>query len=108
MYIYCTTCEGVVAMLEKELEKYLYEQCKKYNLLCLKNITIKGFPDRTIIDELGNVHFVELKRDGGMLSPAQLNVIAMLEDRNCNVHVLYGKKHVNKFLFMITGGVHIE
>ena len=61
-------------ILERDLEKYFTAQCKKYKLLSLK-LHVKfarGWPDRIVPLENGEVLWVELKRPGGKVSALQI------------------------------------
>lgn len=48
-------------MLEKDLEKYLVQQCKAYNLVCIKGNPrgVKGYPDRIVFGD--KIYYIELK-----------------------------------------------
>jgi hypothetical protein len=69
-------------MLESAVETQLVEWCKENRCLCLKLaiIGMRGFPDRTVIDEKGRITFIELKRPkGGKRSAQQEWWFALLE-----------------------------
>lgn len=65
-------------ILEKQIEDRLVKWSKARGLQCLKLRIdgVNGFPDRTILGPNGLCIFVELKRPGGVLSPAQKNFLA--------------------------------
>lgn len=69
---------GSGTILEKQIEDRLVKWCKARGLQCLKLRIdgVNGFPDRTILGPGGLCIFVELKRPGGVLSPAQKNFLA--------------------------------
>lgn len=52
-------------MLEKVIEKYLVDQCKRYGILCEKFTSVqrRSVPDR-ILTYVGRVVFLELKAPG--------------------------------------------
>lgn len=58
-----------------------------------------GFPDVTVVDTLGNVWFIELKRTVGKPSPDQCRELKALAKHNANVILLYGMKAVDTLLF---------
>ena len=58
-----------------------------------------GFPDVTVVDTLGNVWFIELKRTVGRPSPDQCRELKALAKHNANVILLYGMKAVDTLLF---------
>ncbi len=59
-------------MLEATPERQLVRECKRREWRCPKSeILAKGFPDRMVLAPFGRVAFVELKRHGTDLEPAQ-------------------------------------
>lgn len=58
-----------------------------------------GFPDVTVVDTLGNVWFIELKRTVGRPSPDQCRELKTLAEHNANIMLLYGTKAVDTVLF---------
>ena len=79
-------------MLESRVEEWLKTQIAKRGGLYLKfsspgNI---GVPDRIIIRD-GEVIFVELKQEHGVLSEIQKAQIARMRDHGAKVLVVYGK-----------------
>lgn len=79
-------------MLESRVEEWLKTQITKRGGLYLKftspgNI---GVPDRIIIRN-GEVIFVELKQEHGVLSEIQKAQIARMRDHGAKVLVAYGK-----------------
>jgi hypothetical protein len=87
-------------ILEKDLEAYFSAQCKKYKLLTLKLHVrfARGWPDRIVALENGEVLWVELKRPGGKLSALQNKVHADLAAVGHKVHVVYSKEDINRVL----------
>jgi hypothetical protein len=68
-------------ILERDLEAYFTKQCKKYGIMSLKlNVRFsRGWPDRIVPLENGEVLWVELKRPGGVVSPMQEKVHEQLQ-----------------------------
>lgn len=87
-------------MLEREIEKHLKTEVEKCGGRCLKLVSpgVRGVPDRVIIKEGGEVFFVELKREGGVLSPLQKKMIGELRGQGVKVYVLEGMDQVEGFL----------
>lgn len=87
-------------VLERDLEGYFTEQCKKHKLLTLKLHVrfARGWPDRIVALENGEVLWVELKRPGGKLSALQKKVHADLARLGHNVCVAYSKEDINRVL----------
>lgn len=74
--------------LESDLEREVVKWCESRGYLCLKLaiIGLRGFPDRTIIDNDGRVTFVELKKPkGGRLSHQQKLMHTYLRSHSHNV-----------------------
>jgi hypothetical protein len=87
-------------ILERDLEGYFSKQCKKYGLLTLKlNVRFqRGWPDRIVPLENGEVLWVELKRPGGVLSPMQEKVHDELMARGHKVFVIDSKEGIDRVL----------
>jgi hypothetical protein len=87
-------------ILERDLEKYFTAQCKKHKLLSLK-LHVKfarGWPDRIVPLENGEVLWVELKRPGGKLSALQAKVHNDLDKLGHKVYVIDSKEGINRVL----------
>jgi hypothetical protein len=84
-------------LLERDLEAYFSKQCKKAGHLTLKlNVRFaRGWPDRIVALENGEVLWVELKRPGGKLSPLQLKVHNQLDKLGHFVHVINSKEGID-------------
>ena len=84
-------------LLERDLEAYFSKQCKKAGLLTLKlNVRFaRGWPDRIVALENGEVLWVELKRPGGKLSPLQLKVHEQLNKLGHFVQVINSKEGID-------------
>jgi len=87
-------------ILERDLEGYFSKQCKKAGHVTLKlNVRFaRGWPDRIVALENGEVLWVELKRPGGKLSPLQLKVHAQLNKLGHFVHVINSKEGIDNVL----------
>lgn len=87
-------------ILERDLEKYFTAQCKKYKLLSLK-LHVKfarGWPDRIVPLENGEVLWVELKRPGGKVSALQNKVHNDLNKLGHKVYVIDSKEGIDRVL----------
>lgn len=84
--------------LEKSVEKYLRKQVIQRGGLCIKQDTEAGIPDRLVLDQNGNVYWVELKRPDGRLSAVQVEFHQRLKDRHFKVYVLWNFEDVDKFI----------
>jgi len=87
-------------ILERDLEGYFAKQCKKKGLMTLKlNVRFsRGWPDRIVVLENGQVMWVELKRPGGKLSPLQVKVHLELHKWKQEVYVVDSKEGVDNVL----------
>jgi hypothetical protein len=87
-------------ILERDLEKYFTAQCKKHKLLSLK-LHVKfarGWPDRIVPLENGEVLWVELKRPGGKVSALQAKVHQDLDKLGHKVYVIDSKEGIDRVL----------
>ena len=85
-------------VLEKDIEKYLTTQVKKFSGLCYKwQSTITGGPDRIVILNQ-KILFVELKAENGKLSPRQVVVFDELGEAGFPVHIIRSKEDVDDFI----------
>ena len=87
-------------ILERDLETYFSRQCKKYKLLTLKLHVrfARGWPDRIVALENGEVLWIELKRPGGKLSALQAKVHTELDKLGHKVYVVYSKEDIDRVL----------
>jgi len=90
----------VKVLLERDLERYFSAQCKKYGLMTLKLHVrfARGWPDRIVPLENGEVLWVELKRPGGKVSALQAKVHNDLAKIGHKVHVLDSKEGIDRVL----------
>ena len=90
-------------MLEKELEKYLVELCKKEGYWCLKftSPSTAGVPDRIVLTRFGT-YFAELKRPkGGRMSRLQDATFKKLKKYGHSVVVIRSKEDADLFVHNI-------
>lgn len=87
-------------MREKEVESYLREQVKKQGGRALKFVSPgnAGVPDRLVILPGGKVLFVELKGDGGRLSPLQNYWLNVLNALGVAAFVCWSREDVDNLL----------
>lgn len=87
-------------ILERDLERYFTAQCKKHGLLTLKLHVrfARGWPDRIVAIENGEVLWVELKRPGGKLSALQAKLHNDLDNLGHKVYVLDSKEGIDRVL----------
>lgn len=87
-------------ILERDLEAYFTKQCKKHGIMSLKlNVRFsRGWPDRIVPLENGEVLWVELKRPGGTVSPMQEKVHEQLQMRGHKVFVINSKEGIDSVL----------
>lgn len=86
--------------MEKDIEKNLVRGVRRLGGMAMKFVSpgLVGVPDRIVAMPGGRVIFVELKTESGELSPMQRMTIGRLQDRGCDVRVLYGDTQVKDFL----------
>lgn len=86
--------------LERDVERRLVRGVKAlggaaYKWVCPGHV---GVPDRIVIRPGGQVDFIELKTETGVLSARQEIVIGQLVSLGCSVRVLRGSKAVTAYL----------
>jgi hypothetical protein len=88
------------ALLERDLEAYFTQQCKKRKLLTLKLHVryARGWPDRIVVLRGGHTLWVELKKPGGKTTPLQDKVHKQLRDHDHTVYVLDSKEGIDSVL----------
>ena len=86
-------------MLEKEVEKYLIDQVKKYGGLCYKFTApgTRAVPDRIVLFS-GRTYFIELKRPGGKPRKDQVKMIEIFGKQNIPIQVIDSKAGVDQFI----------
>lgn len=87
-------------VLERDLERYFSDQCKKRKLMTLKLHVrfARGWPDRIVALPGGRVLWVELKRPGGKTSPLQDKIHKELGLVGHVVHVIDSKEGIDNVL----------
>lgn len=87
---------------EGAIEKYLYDQAKKYNILCYKFTapSTAGVPDRILIGNNKTV-FVELKRPGAKPRKLQIAIHTKMREHGATVFVADTKELVNDVIDFI-------
>jgi len=77
-------------MLEKQIEDKVCQYARSKNILAYKftSPARMGVPDRMFVAPLGRVFFIEFKREGGRVTPAQEREHTRLIAHGCEVHVV--------------------
>ena len=89
---------------EQAIERYLCRRVKEHDGLCIKMVGTNGIPDRLVSTSDGQNVYVELKTDGGRLSPIQIAVHARLRRMKQRVYVLWTYEDVDGFIKEIFNG----
>lgn len=86
-------------MLEKDIERYLVDKIKQAGGHTYKFVSPghRGVPDRICI-LFNRLFFVEVKREGGKISPLQRVEIARLKSLGQAVYVIWSKDDVNDLI----------
>lgn len=87
-------------MLEKAIEHYLVKRVKALGGVAYKFVSPahRGVADRIVCLPNGTTHFVELKTDGGRLSPLQQVFADEMARMNQNYCVLWSKEDVDTWI----------
>lgn len=95
---------------ERSIEQYLIRRCVALGCLTFKFVSPNnsGVPDRIVIEPGGDVHFVEVKRIGGRVSPLQQMCIGKLRGHGCDARVLWSRADVDAFVDELTAGIVIS
>ena len=90
----------VSIILERDLERYFTQQCKKLKLKTLKiNVRFqRGWPDRLVLLPDQKVLWVELKRPGGKTSALQDKTHAEMLVEGHYVHIIDSKEGIDNVL----------
>lgn len=84
-------------MKESHIEAHLARKVQALGWLTYKFTSpVRGVPDRLIILPNGRVVFVEVKRDDGVLSPAQEYQLNRLREHRCLVFVIWSKEEADE------------
>lgn len=94
-------------MKESKIEKYLIDETKKINGLCMKWVSPgnSGVPDRIVLVNHG-IYFIELKRPGAEPRKLQRETIRRLQAHGGVVFVLDTIERVNRFVEMVSAVHH--
>ena len=93
--------KGVKDIREREVERYLVDECKKIGVMCAKfeGTSFSGFPDRLIYGPNGLHDLVELKRPvGGRVSAIQKIVHDKLKGLGQDVKLISSYDEVDKYV----------
>ena len=90
---------------EREIEKYLYDQCKKRGWLCEKftSPNRRSVPDRIITAHGNIIYFVECKAPGKLPTKLQSRDHEIRIAFGCNVRVADSKPVVDAIIKQIEG-----
>jgi hypothetical protein len=90
-------------MRERDIEKYLVDQCKRRHVYCRKWAApgMRGVPDRILLVD-GNWWAVEVKAPGRQPTKLQLLEHKRIRKHGGNIAILDSKKQVDLFLDLIT------
>ena len=88
--------------IENDVETYLYNQAKKYDILCYKFTapSTRGVPDRILIGN-GKTIFLELKRPGEKPRKLQFAIHKRMREHGATVFVADTKELVNDVIDFI-------
>lgn len=87
-------------MLEKEIEAKMRKKFKAGNVIFIKftSPSLTGAPDRIVITPQGKIIFVELKKDGGVISARQKFVHKKLRGYHVDVRTVVGLREAMDFV----------
>lgn len=87
-------------IVESEIENKMRRKLKEYGGLCIKFVSPSGsgVPDRIVILPNGRIIFVELKREGGIVSERQKYIHKKLRKLNVDVRVVIGMEQAMEFV----------
>lgn len=85
-------------MLEKQIERKLYDEVKKIDGMCLKQTGMAGIPDRLVLLPGGKCAFVELKAPGEKPRKLQLMRMKQLKKLGFNSFVIDGVEQIDSVL----------
>ena len=92
-------------MLEKQIERKLYDEVKKIDGMCLKQTGIAGIPDRLVLLPNGKCAFVELKAPGEKPRKLQLMRMKQLKKLGFKCYLVDGVEQIKPMLEVIADGV---
>ena len=91
---------GDFDLTESEIEQKMKDAVKARDGLFIKFVSpsTRGVPDRIVITPDGRVYFVELKKEGGSLSPIQRYMHGVFRRHNVEVYTLTGLQECLDFV----------
>jgi len=91
--------------MEKQIEAYLVKRVKALGGVAYKftSPAHRGVADRVVCLPDGQTWFVEVKTDGGRLSPLQKVFAADMARMNQKYACLWSKEHVDEWLKSVAG-----
>ena len=92
-------------MLEKQIERKLYDEVKKIDGMCLKQTGMAGIPDRLVLLPNGKCAFVELKAPGEKPRKLQLMRMKQLKKLGFKCYLVDGVEQIKPMLEVIADGV---
>ena len=87
-------------MLERDIEAYLVRRVKERGGKAYKFVspTNRGVSDRLVVLPGGYVWFVEVKTEGGRVSPLQRVFADEVKALGCNYALVWSKENVDAFV----------
>lgn len=91
-------------MLEKQIEKHVCDYARSQGFLAYKftSPARAAVPDRLMVTPHGHVFFIEFKKEGAKITPAQEREHQLLRSKGIVVYVVdnvaYGKKLIDTTL----------
>ena len=92
-------------MLEKQIERKLYDEVKKIDGMCLKQTGMAGIPDRLVLLPDGKCAFVELKAPGEKTRKLQQIRMKQLKKLGFKCFVIDGVEQIKPMLEVTADGV---
>lgn len=92
-------------MLERDIEAYLVRRVKERGGKAYKFVspTNRGVSDRLVVLPGGYVWFVEVKTEGGRVSPLQRVFADEVKALGCNYALVWSKEDVDEFVQSASG-----
>lgn len=87
-------------MRERDIEKWIRLRIESMGGKFMKLVSPgnNGMPDRIAVLPGGRIYFIELKADGGRLSPLQVWQQRRLAESGCNVRTIRGMDEARSFI----------
>ena len=91
-------------MLEKDIEAYLVRRVKDAGGRAYKFVSPahRGVADRIVVLPGGRVWFVEVKKEGGRLSPLQRVFLDEIKGLGCSYEIVWSKEDVDAFIARVS------